>query len=156
MVFAFFDDEGLVYHHYAPLGSKILSSGDLGDVFEEFKKKRPHKAAGEWILRWDNSPLHTAGATTAFLEDKGNRIEWYYKYITNRHLYLELNKCTSSSMVGTGFPQGGVCSAKFWIIAYNQELKILNTHGVTGFGFADDSFFFFFFLAFPSALTLGT
>ena len=42
-------------------------------------------------------------------------------------------------MVGTGFPQGGVCSAKFWIIAYNQALKILNSHGVTGYGFADDS-----------------
>ena len=42
-------------------------------------------------------------------------------------------------MVGMGFPQGGVCSAKFWIIAYNQAIKILNTHGVTGFGFADDS-----------------
>ena len=47
----------------------------------------------------------------------------YYNYITNRHLYLEINKCTSSSMVGTGFPQGGVCSAKFWIIAYNQAIK---------------------------------
>ena len=34
---------------------------------------------------------------------------------------------------------GGVCSAKFWIIAYNHALQILNTHGVTGFGFADDS-----------------
>ena len=42
-------------------------------------------------------------------------------------------------MVGTGFPQGGVCSAKFWIIAYNQALKILNSHGVTGYGFADVS-----------------
>ena len=51
--------------------------------------------------------------------------EWYYNYITNRHLYLEINKCTSSSMVGTGFPQGGVCSVKFWIIAYNQAIKIL-------------------------------
>ena len=34
---------------------------------------------------------------------------------------------------------GGVCSAKLWIIAYNQAIKILNTHGVTGYGFADDS-----------------
>ena len=48
--------------------------------------------------------------------------KWYYKYITNRHLYLEINKCKSTSMVGTGFPQGGVCSVKFWIIAYNQAL----------------------------------
>ena len=47
-------------------------------------------------------------------------IKWYRKYITNRHLYLEINKCTSTAMVGTGFHQGGVCSAKFWIIAYNE------------------------------------
>ena len=40
-------------------------------------------------------------------------------------------------MVGTGFPQGGVCSAKLWIIAYNN--KIMKSHGVTGFGFADNS-----------------
>ena len=42
-------------------------------------------------------------------------------------------------MVGTVFPQGGVYSAKFWIIAYNQALKIMNSHGVAGFGFANDS-----------------
>ena len=42
-------------------------------------------------------------------------------------------------MLGTGFPQGGLCSAKFWILAYNLAIKILNTHGVTGYGFADDS-----------------
>ena len=42
-------------------------------------------------------------------------------------------------MVGTGIPQGGVCRAKFWIIAYNSTMKKLNSHGVTRFGFADDS-----------------
>ena len=41
--------------------------------------------------------------------------------------------------IDTGFPQGGVCSTKFWIIAYNQAIHILNTHGVSGYGFADDS-----------------
>ena len=66
-------------------------------------------------------------------------IKWYYNYIKTRHLYLEINKSKTSTMVGTGFPQGGVCSAKFWIIAYNHALQIINTHGVTGFGFAGDS-----------------
>ena len=31
-----------------------------------------------------------------------------------------------------------MCSAKFWIIAFNEAIEILNTHGVHGNGFADD------------------
>ena len=37
-----------------------------------------------------------------------------------------------------GFPQGGVCSAKFWIIAFDEAAKILNSNGVNGELFADD------------------
>ena len=46
-----------------------------------------------------------------------------------------------SSIVGstsTGFPQGGVCSALFWVIAFDPAIKILNKHNVIGNGFADD------------------
>jgi len=39
---------------------------------------------------------------------------------------------------GQGFPQGGVCSAKFWIVAFNEAINIINEHGATGNGFADD------------------
>ena len=37
-----------------------------------------------------------------------------------------------------GFPQGGVCSAKFWIIAFDEAARILNSNGVNGELFADD------------------
>ena len=37
-----------------------------------------------------------------------------------------------------GFPQGGVCSAKFWIIAFDYALDIINTDMTEGQGFADD------------------
>ena len=37
-----------------------------------------------------------------------------------------------------GFPQGGVCSAKFWIIAFDYALNIINTDLTEGQGFADD------------------
>ena len=30
----------------------------------------------------------------------------------------------------TGFPQGGVCSAKFWIIAFDLAIKIINLNGL--------------------------
>ena len=45
---------------------------------------------------------------------------------------------THTITVGIGFPQGGVCSAKFWIIAFNEAIEIINEYGVTGQGFADD------------------
>ena len=45
---------------------------------------------------------------------------------------------THTITVGVGFPQGGVCSAKFWIIAFNEAIEIINEYGVTGQGFADD------------------
>ena len=35
-------------------------------------------------------------------------------------------------------PQGGVCSAKFWIIAFDYALDIINTEFTEGQGFADD------------------
>ena len=37
-----------------------------------------------------------------------------------------------------GFPQGGVASAKFWLIAFNNAIKIINTLGIEGNGYADD------------------
>ena len=76
MVFAFFDSAGLIYQHYAPLGSKINSDyliEVLGKFLKTFKKKRGPKAAEDWFLHWDNSPLHTAWVTAAFLAKKGIR-----------------------------------------------------------------------------------
>ena len=63
---------------------------------------------------------------------------WYYNYITHRNMYVTINGITRSITTSTGFPQGGVCSAKFWIIAFNEAIEIINTRGVYGVGFADD------------------
>ena len=64
--------------------------------------------------------------------------EFYYNYITHRHLTTTIGGYTHTITVGIGFPQGGVCSAKFWIIAFNEAIEIINEYGVTGQGFADD------------------
>ena len=53
-------------------------------------------------------------------------VEWYYKYITERHLTLESDEYEIKTCVDTGFPQGGVCSAKFWIIAFDPAIQIIN------------------------------
>lgn len=63
---------------------------------------------------------------------------WYYNYISHRNMFVTLNGITRAITTSTGFPQGGVCSAKFWIIAFNEAIEIINKHGVFGTGFADD------------------
>ena len=65
-------------------------------------------------------------------------VEWYYNYLTRRHMITEYNGETFEAQIGLGFPQGGVCSAKFWIIAFNEAIKIINQFGALGIGFADD------------------
>ena len=39
---------------------------------------------------------------------------------------------------GIGFPQGGVCSAKFWLIAFDYTIQIINRFKIEGNGYADD------------------
>ena len=70
------------------------------------------------------------------LDDK--LVGWYYTFLTHRHLITEHNGVTYEDNIGIGFPQGGVCSAKFWIIAFNKALNIINQFGALCIGFADD------------------
>ena len=69
------------------------------------------------------------------LDDK--LVDWYYNFLTLRHLITEHYGVTYEG-IGIGFPQGGVCSAKFWIIAFNEAINIINQFGALGIGFADD------------------
>ena len=46
------------------------------------------------------------------------------------HLTLEANEYEIRTCVDVGFPQGGVCSAKFWIIAFDQAIEIINENGI--------------------------
>ena len=56
-----------------------------------------------------------------------NLVEWYYNYITHRNLEYTDDDFKIEGTIGLGFPQGGVCLAKFWIIAFNYALEIINT-----------------------------
>ena len=64
--------------------------------------------------------------------------EWYHGFLIHRHLITEHNGVMHEGHIGIGFPQGGVCSAKFWIIAFNEAINIINQFGALGIGFADD------------------
>ena len=65
-------------------------------------------------------------------------VEWYYSYLGKRFLEIELHGETVRLTTGTGFPQGGVCSARFWLIAFDEAIQIINSKGITGTGYADD------------------
>ena len=65
-------------------------------------------------------------------------VAWYHNYLSHRNLYADLHQETASCSTGVGFPQGGVCSARFWLIAFNQAIKIINNNYVEGVGYADD------------------
>ena len=65
-------------------------------------------------------------------------VEWYYSYLGRRYLEVELHGEISQLTTATGFQQGGVCSAKFWLIAFDDAIRIINSNGITGNGYADD------------------
>ena len=65
-------------------------------------------------------------------------VEWYYSYLGRRLLEVELHGEKVNLTTATGFPQGGVCSARFWLIAFDKAIQIINSNGITGNGYADD------------------
>ena len=65
-------------------------------------------------------------------------VEWYYGYLKSRILRLSIHGDDLVLRATTGFPQGGVASAKFWLIAFNPAIDIINTCFIEGNGYADD------------------
>lgn len=65
-------------------------------------------------------------------------VEWYHSFLGQRFLEVELHGETMSLTMGRGFPRGGVCSARLWLIAFDLAIRIINSRGITGTGYADD------------------
>ena len=65
-------------------------------------------------------------------------VEWYFHYLSHRVLSITLHGDTATYNCAQGFPQGGVASAKFWIIAFDPAVHIINQSGICGNGYADD------------------
>ena len=65
-------------------------------------------------------------------------VAWYYGYLKRRDLHFTLHGTQLYLQTGLGFPQKGVCSAKFWIVAFNPAIEIINLEGIEGNGYADD------------------
>lgn len=68
-----------------------------------------------------------------------NMVDLDYNYITQRNLHITIKEYSRTISSSQGFPQGGVCSTKFWIIAFDEAIGILHEHRVyVVYGFADD------------------
>ena len=65
-------------------------------------------------------------------------VGWYHSYLGRRFLEVELHGERLHLTTATGFPQGGVCSARFWLIAFNPAIQIINSDDIVGNGYADD------------------
>ena len=65
-------------------------------------------------------------------------VDWYYNYLARRVLQINLHGCNLFYVCGQGFPQGGVSSAKFWIITFNPVIEIINRNMAADQGYADD------------------
>ena len=65
-------------------------------------------------------------------------IDWYFDYLTHRNINITLHGETLKASVFIGFPQGGIASAKFWLIAFDEVVSIINSYGIWGNAFADN------------------
>ena len=55
-------------------------------------------------------------------------VDWYYELITHRNLETTYENFILEVTTSMGFPQGDVCSAIFWIIAFDKAAQILNSN----------------------------
>ena len=49
-------------------------------------------------------------------------VHWYYNYLMHRDMSFEMQGAEKTISNNLGFPQGGVASAKLWILAFNEAM----------------------------------
>ena len=110
------------------------------NYIEKFNKRNDHCLAVFLDIAAALDPISPNHIRKTLLDKDVNPqlVAYYYNYITERHLTLESDDHEIKTCVDVGFPQGGVCSAKFWIIAFDPAIEIINQDGIFGQGFADD------------------
>ena len=84
-----------------------------------------HLYAGEYCL-------------AVFLDIQGAVADWYLHYLSNRRLDIIQGDGVYSTHLARVFPWGGVLSAKFWTVAFDAGVKIINNRGMFGQAYADD------------------
>ena len=110
------------------------------DYIEQFLFERQHCLGVFLDISSAFDSISIEHIRDSLLEHNGDPelVQWYYSYLGKRHLEISLHGDTVHLTTGRGFPQGGVCSARFWLIAFNNAIKIINSAGIYGTGYADD------------------
>ena len=110
------------------------------DYIEKFLANKQHCLAVFLDISAAFDSIDIEHVRRALLKHGGEKsmVNWYHNYLCHRNLYAELHQDQASCSTGVGFPQGGVYSARFWLIAFNQAIKIINNAFVEGVGYADD------------------
>ena len=127
-------------HGFTKGKSTDSAISNTADYIEQFLYENQH-CLGVFLdisSAFDSISIHHI--RRKLLEHNGtpDMVEWYYSYLGRRYLEVELHGEQVHLTTATGFPQGGVCSAKFWLIAFNEAIQIINSNGITGNGYADD------------------
>jgi histone-lysine N-methyltransferase SETMAR len=74
MVLVFFDAKGVIYMNYVPKGETVNAEyikKALARFLKVIKGNRPIMSSQDWLLHWDNAPLHTAAKVQEYLAAKG-------------------------------------------------------------------------------------
>ena len=76
---------GIVYMNYMPVGVTVNAAyliDILGSFLKAMRVKRPHLiASNDWVLHWDNAPVHTARLATEFIAKKGIKMVPHAPYL---------------------------------------------------------------------------
>lgn len=65
-------------------------------------------------------------------------VEWYFHYLGNIILSIELHGAEMTLHTAVGFPLGGLASAEFWTVAFDPAIEIVNSMFLEENGYADD------------------
>ena len=93
----------------------------------EYYIMRGLKAIGMFLdisSAYDSMDIHHIRNSLYLHGGDDDLVEWYFHYLGHRVLDIHLNRGH------VRFPQGGVASAMFWLIAFNPAVRIINSRFV--------------------------
>ena len=110
------------------------------NYIEQFIMRKQHCAGVFLDISSAFDTIRPGHVRQALLKHGGHpdMVQWYHGYITHRDIHIMMHGTNSTFSTGLGFPQGGVCSAKFWLIALDYAIQVINRYNIEGNGYADD------------------
>ena len=110
------------------------------NYIEKFILKKQHCVAVFLHISAAFDSIKPGHVRQALLKHGGDpeMVQWYYNYITHRDIEIDMHGEQRCFSTGLGFPQGGVCSTKFWLVAFDYAIQIIKRYMIKGNGYADD------------------